>query len=175
MRFDVMPVATEKQIEEIEAIAVSAFQECHKGIYSHEQISYMSEQFHTKEAMKRLMKERQIYYMLLADHELVGYLSFEHQNHHLRLNNLYVKTADRRRGIARKAIEQMDKALSGEEFHHVRKLTINIPRQNTSAAVILQHLGFRITKSIDTQVGGYVLNDYVMERKINRNSGDYHG
>ncbi len=174
MKFDVMPVATERQIEEIEAVAVHAWRECYQGMYPERQLTDMFETLQSKDAMRRLMREGQIYYMLLVDNQFAGYLSFRHNGNHIFLYSLYVKPDFRRKGIGRKSVEQFDKMLSGEEFHHVRKLKLKVPRHYRQAVKILQHLDFRVTKAVDSEtIHGYPLNEYVMERKIKRSQAEY--
>ena len=88
MKFDVMPVATERQIEEIEAVAVHAWRECYQGMYPERQLTDMFETLQSKDAMRRLMQEGQIYYMLLVDNQFAGYLSFRHNGNHIFLYSL---------------------------------------------------------------------------------------
>ena len=171
MKFDAMPVATEKQIEEIEAVASLAWQECSAGLlYSEKQNTDLFDEMHSKESMKRLMQAGQIYYMLLADNQLAGYLAFRNNGTSIFLYILYIKPAFRRKGLGRKALEHFDKMLSGDEFRHIRKLTLRVPQSYPQVIHILKHLDFQITKTFDGQSDrGHPLNEYVMERKIKRN------
>ncbi len=174
MKFDVMPVATEKQIEEVEAAAADAWQECYAGMYPEGQFQEMFEEMRSKEALRRLMREGHIYYMVLADNQFAGYLSFRYSGSHVFLYSLYVKPGFRKKGISRKVMEQFDKMLSGEEFRHVRKLTMWVPRTYHQGVNVLRHLDFQVTKEVDNHiVKGYPLNEYVMERRIKRSQADH--
>ena len=74
MRFDVMPVATDKQVKEIEEAAYNVWHNYYKDIFPPEQIDYMLGKYQSKEALRRQMSEGYIYYMLLADDKLAGYM-----------------------------------------------------------------------------------------------------
>lgn len=174
MRFDVMPVATEKQIEELEAAAAVAWQECYAGMYPEGQYNDLFRELQSKEAMRRFMREGYIYYMVLVDNQFAGYLSFRHHGNRVFLYSLYVKPDFRQMGIGRKIVEQFDRMLSGEEFLHVNKLTLRIPRTNDQTVNILKRLDFQVTREIDNHiVKGYPLNEYIMERKVKRSPVDH--
>ena len=76
MRFDVMPVATEKQILEVEEAANHVWHNYYKDIFSEEQIDYMLEKFQSREALKAQISNGYVYYMILADGELAGYMCY---------------------------------------------------------------------------------------------------
>ena len=82
MRIDVMPVATEKQIVEIEETANHVWHNYYKDIFSTQQISYMLEKYHSREALKRQMEEGYIYYMLFSDGNFAGYMCYKMYSDH---------------------------------------------------------------------------------------------
>lgn len=170
MRFDVMPVATEKQIIEIEKAANQVWHNYYKDIYSEEQIDYMLQKYHSREALKQQMAEKYVYYMLLSDGDFAGYLCFKMFSDHVLISRLYIKAEYRRQGLAKKVLAIFDNISHNEEFRQIKKLKTYIERNNTFALNVYEHLGFKIVKSVDTDIGnGFFCEDYLMERKTSKN------
>ncbi len=171
MRFDVMPVATEKQIIEIEKAANHVWHNYYKDIFSPEQIEYMLEKYQSTEALKRQMSEGYIYYMLLSDGKLAGYMCLLPQSDHIYLARLYIKAEYRRQGLAKKAISHMDALASKEDlgFTHIKKIRLRVERANSFAINVYEHLGFYKVREEDRDIGGgFVCKDYIMERKTKK-------
>ena len=169
MRFDVMPVATEKQILEVEQAANLVWHNYYKDIFSPDQITYMLKKFQSAEAVKKQMSEGYIYYMLLVDNNLAGYMCLLTQSDYVYLARLYIKAEYRRQGLAKKALSYMDSIFSNPDlgFFHIKKIRLNVERENSFAINVYEHLGFRKVRSEDRDIGGgFVCKDYVMERYI---------
>ena len=176
MRFDVMPVATEKQIAEIETAANHVWHNYYKDIFSPEQIDYMLEKYQSRAALRQQIADRNIYYMLLVDGESAGYMCYKNYGDHIFISRLYIKAEYRRQGLARRSMALFDNMTKGEEFSGIKKLRLHVERKNNFAINVYEHLGFHKVKSIDTDIGnGFYCNDYVMERKLNRIQGDNNG
>lgn len=170
MRFDFMPVVTEKQIIEIEETANNVWHNYYKDIFSSEQIDYMLKKYQSRESLRRQMEDKYIYYMLLADGELAGYLCFKLFSDYVFISRLYIKAEYRRRGFARRAVTMFDKMTDSDEFGHIKKIRTNVERDNLFAINVYEHLGFDKIKSVDTDIGGgFVCKDYIMERALRRN------
>lgn len=169
MRFDFMPVATENQIIEIEETANNVWHNYYKGIISSEQIDYMLKKYQSREALRKQMADKFVYYMLLADGELAGYLCFKLFSDYVLISRLYIKAEFRRRGFARRAIALFDNMTTSDEFGHIKKLRVHVARDNLFAINVYEHLGFDKIRSIDTDIGGgFVCSDYIMERTLRK-------
>ncbi len=171
MRIDVMPVATEKQIVEIEETANHVWHNYYKDIFSTQQISYMLEKYHSREALKRQMAEGYIYYMLFSDGNFAGYMCYKMYSDHAFISRLYIKPEYRRQGLARKMIERFENVFKNDEsgFGHIKKIKLNVERNNSFAINVYEHLGFSKTRAVDNDIGnGFVCKEYIMERKINK-------
>lgn len=169
MRFDVMPVATEKQIIEVEEAANHVWHNYYKDIFSSEQIDYMLEKYQSRAALRKQLSEGYVYYMLLSDDKLAGYMCILPQSDYVYLARLYIKAEFRRQGLARRAIAYLDTVFSNPEagFSHIKKIRLKVERENSFAINVYEHLGFYKVKSEDTDIGGgFVCKDYIMERRI---------
>lgn len=173
MRFDVMPVATEKQIIEVEEAAKRVWHNYYKDILSYEQIEYMLKKYQSKEALYEQMSEGYVYYMLMADNQLAGYMCILIQSDFVYLSKLYIKAEYRRQGLARRAINYIDNFFASDDskFDYIKKIRLNVNRKNSFAMNVYEHLGFHKVKSVDIDIGnGFVCNDYIMERRIMKKS-----
>lgn len=173
MRFDIMPVATEKQIAEIEKAANHVWHNYYRGIMSPEQIDYMLEKFQSKEALREQIVSGNIYYMIMADEKLAGYMCYTVEKNDVFLSRLYIKAEYRRQGLAKKTIAHLEAIFSSpdSDYPHVEKIRLNVERKNGFAINVYEHLGFEKVKSADIDIGGgFVCEDYVMERKIPKNA-----
>ena len=169
MRFDVMPVATEKQIEEIEVAANNVWHNYYKDIFSKEQIEYILEKYQSRTALKKQMSDGYIYYMLLSDNQLAGYMCVLVQSNYLYVSRLYIKAEFRRQGLAKKTISHMDAIFNKPElgFSHIKKMVLRVERNNSFAINVYEHLGFTKVRSEDNDIGnGFICREYVMERMI---------
>lgn len=172
MRFDVMPVATEKQINEVVKAAYNVWHNYYKKIYSEEQIDYMLEKYQSHDALRKQMSEGYIYYMLLADNQLAGYMCVLVQSNYLYLARLYIKAEYRRQGLAKRTIAHLDAIFNNPDigFSHIRKIRLKVERNNDFAINVYEHLNFVKIRSEDTDIGGgFVCKDYIMEREIPKN------
>lgn len=169
MRFDVMPVATEKQILEVEEAANHVWHNYYKGILSEEQIDYMLDKFQSREALKEQIANGYIYYMVMADGNLAGYMCYIVENDHVFLSRLYIKAEYRRQGLAKKTLAHLEAIFLSPEndYPHIKKIRLNVERKNGFAINVYEHLGFKKIKSVNINIGdGFICEDYVMERAI---------
>ena len=165
MRFDVMPVATEKQLIELEDAAYNVWHNYYKDIFSPEQIDYMLKKYQSKSAMKEQMSEGYIYYMLLSDGKLAGYMCVLTQSNHVFLSRLYIKAEYRRQGLASRALSHLENVFTNPElgFTHIKKIVLRV------AINVYEHLGFKKVRAEDRNIGGgFVCCEYVMERNIQK-------
>ena len=171
MKFEAMPIATEKQIIESERDARSIWHSYYKDIFSEKQIEYMFQLFHSKEAIKKQIADGHIHTSLLLDDELVGYMCYYVKDDCLYLPRLYIKPEYRKHGLAKTAVARLEKIMEDPEngFTHIKKIRRNLSRKNTFAINIYEHLGFKKIREVTTNFGnGFTSDDYVMEKSINK-------
>lgn len=169
MRFDIMPVATEKQIIEVEQTAFNVWHNYYKDILSSEQIDYMLNKYQSREALKKQIADGYIYYMILSDNQLAGYMCVLVQSNYVYLARLYIKEEYRRQGLAKRTVSHIEAIFKKPElgFSHIKKIRIRVARNNSLTINVYEHLGFKKVRSEDTDIGGgFTCKDYVMEREI---------
>ena len=159
MKFEAMPIATEKQIIETEKAAYNIWRNYYKDIFPKEQIEYMLKLFHY------------IHMSLLLDGEVIGYMCYYVKNDCLYLPRLYIKPEYRRQGLAKQAVARLEKLLQNPEHEltHIKKIRHNISKKNTFAVNIYEHLGFKKIREVTVDFGnGFTSDDYIMEKTINK-------
>ena len=69
MRLDMMPIATEKQIIDMEQAVRHIWIEYYKNIFSEDQIEYMLRIYHSKEAIRKQIQSGTVYMILMSGDE----------------------------------------------------------------------------------------------------------
>lgn len=177
MRFDAMPIATEKQIIEAELAAQNIWRNYYKEIFPKEQIEYMLHLYHSKEAVKKQIEQGYIHMTILLDGEIVGYMAYYVKGDCLYLPRLYIKPEYRRRGLAKEAVSRLENIFISPEhgYQHIKKIRRNLARKNKFAIAVYERMGFKKIKSVNLDIGhGFTCEDYVMEKiiapkKVNKN------
>ena len=171
MKFEAMPIATEKQIIETEKAAYNIWRNYYKDIFPKDQIEYMLKLFHSKEAVRKQIANGYIHMSLLLDGEVIGYMCYYVKNDCLYLPRLYIKPEYRRQGLAKQAVARLEKLLQNPEHEltHIKKIRHNISKKNTFAVNIYEHLGFKKIREVTVDFGnGFTSDDYIMEKTINK-------
>jgi len=169
MRLDMMPIATEKQIIDMEQAVRHIWIEYYKNIFSEDQIEYMLRIYHSKEAIRKQIQSGTVYMILMSGDETIGYTSYYIENDILYLPRLCIKHEYRRNGLARQVIERIEKIFLSSEngLSHIKKIQRNLSVRNDLAIHIYEHLGFYKKKRVVVDLGsGYFSEDYVMEKRI---------
>lgn len=169
MRFDVMPVKTEKQIVEIEKAANTVWQNFYRDILPQDHVDLVVKKYHSGEALREQLDNGYFCQMIICDGEFAGYFCYKLNSDHTLISRLYVKPEYRRRGLAKRTVEHLESIIKNEEngLSHIRKIRMYVNRSNNFAVNVYERLGFNKTRVVDRDlIDGYVCKEYVMERRI---------
>lgn len=169
MRFDVMPVATEKQILELEKVAPDIWRNYYKDIFPEEQLEYMIKLFCSGKAIREQIQQGHIHLILLLDYQIAGYICYHAKDDCLYMPRLYIKPEYRNRGLAKQVFERLEKIFLSPEhgFQQIKKIRMNLSVKNDFAINIYEHLGFKKIREVTVDLGnGYTSKDYIMEKII---------
>lgn len=149
----------------IREIANVAFRATYAKIISQSQIDYMIEWMYSEDTLKKELAGNVTYLLLETDGKNVGYVSFEPEDSSLfHLHKIYLLPEYQGRGYGKSlfnAAEQSMKKSGAEAFE------LNVNRRN-KALDFYQHLGMRIARSGDFDIGGgFFMNDYIMRKELN--------
>ncbi len=154
-----------EQLERIERLATTIWNEHYTPIIGKGQVDYMLEKFQSMAAMQRqISDEGYCYYSILKNAELIGYFAVKPEQSALFLSKLYLDKPARGQGYSRQAqqfIEQLAHKLGLSQL----RLTVN--KYNTGSIKAYTALGFETVEEAVFDIGaGYVMDDYVMVKRL---------
>jgi diamine N-acetyltransferase len=150
----------------IQAIAYAAWPEAFKDILSNDQIEYMLKMMYEEEVLERqLWVEGHGYLIAEKNGQPVGFCGFEHHKSDgaTKVHKLYLLPDFKQQGIGRELLQGVERKA---QFVGDKKVYLNVNKYN-QAIDFYKQMGYQITKEEVIDIGnGYVMDDYVMEKKI---------
>ena len=151
-------------IMEVNRLAGTIWHEAYRGILSREQIAYMIERFQSVRAVTEQLALDGYRYFLLEQPAGVpaGYCGVQLRDGRLFLSKIYLLPEARGQGLFRQVLDYL-LDLCRQAGAQTIWLTVN--RFNERAIRAYRRAGFREVRTQVTDIGGgYVMDDYVMER-----------
>lgn len=162
----IVKVSNDNFISVVETLAYSIWREHFTPIIGRPQVEYMLEKFQSKAAiLDQIEKQGYLYYLFEdGNGNWTGYCAVVAQPEELFLSKLYVTAENRRRGFGRRALEFIETLASD---NGLSKITLTVNKNNTGPINAYKKLGFVITDSVVTDIGGgFVMDDYKMQKNI---------
>lgn len=167
MAVQFIPIVTDEQLQNLAFMADTVWHEWFSAILSNEQIDYMLRKFQSFSAIKKQIEnEGYEYYFLNVNGTNVGYIGIhiENENNKLFLSKIYILKAFRGKKYASEAFDFLEGVCQGMKIQSIY-LTVN--KHNTNSIQVYTKRGFENIKSQVTDIGGgFVMDDYVMEKKV---------
>lgn len=161
--------ATKTNIPDIQFIANKTWPITYGNIISNEQLVYMLNLIYSTAALTKAIetKVQDFYIAKDENNKVLGFFSVEHfygSENKTKLHKIYILPENQGKGIGKLMIDQ---AVKLAKKNNSESLILNVNRYN-SAFQFYEKLGFSIIQTIDLEIGnGYLMEDYVMELKIN--------
>lgn len=157
-------VKSADQISLVEMLARKIWKEHYPAIIGHQQVQYMLGKFQTIPAIKRQIEQGTHYHLLYEKDHPVGYFSYHYDNGALLLSKIYVCKEVRGLGVGKIALGYIFEQAQSQSVNVVR-LTVN--KFNVQSISVYKSLGFKTIDSVVNDIGGgYVMDDYVMEKAV---------
>lgn len=164
MSIEFVPVTAAGQVEELCALAREIWEEHFTPIIGAGQVEYMLEKFQSVPAVSEQLEQGYRYFLFQEEGKTVGYTGVQKQEEKLFLSKLYIHKKSRGKKYASCAIRFLC-GLCREEGLPSIWLTVN--RHNEHTIAIYKKLGFSITRTQVTDIGGgFVMDDYIMEKPV---------
>lgn len=166
--FQLTPVETESQIQELCAVAEKVWHLTYDHLLAPGQVDYMVERFQSPNAVKEQMAhEGYRYYALMQGGKTLGFTGFSPRyegREELFLSKIYLLPEARGQG----AVAQIMALIEGEaRAQNLPSIRLTVNKENTHAAGVYRHYGFETVDSVVTDIGrGYVMDDYIMVKKL---------
>ena len=161
------PVKTAGEIEQLAGLAEEIWREHFTPILPAGQVDYMLEKFQSVPTMTRqLQEERYRYFFIQKDGCPIGYTGVKPENGKLFLSKLYLRKSERGKGYAGETFRFLEDLCRREGLSAIW-LTVN--RHNDGPIAVYRNKGFKVVREQVADIGGgYVMDDYIMEKTIVR-------
>jgi len=158
-------VSTVDDINELVIIAREIWREHYPPIIGIEQVEYMLENFHSKDAITvELTQHSYAYYLIKNNNGVIGYIGIQLKGDNLFLSKIYIRSSERGNGIG-KASMKFIKELAKE--NNMNRISLTVNKNNTGSIAAYYRLGFIKTGDICVDIGGgFKMDDIQMELSI---------
>jgi ribosomal protein S18 acetylase RimI-like enzyme len=166
-----VPVTTAAQVADVARMALEVWNEYYVALIGQAQVDYMVAKFQSAAAMQAQIDSGYEYFHIQQSGENVGYAAIRHDAAEARvfISKLYLLAAHRKSGAGRQTLELIERLGRERGATHLW-LTVNKGNPSVQA---YERLGFRIAEALVMDIGGgYVMDDYKMEKAIAGSQGD---
>lgn len=162
--YKIKEVKTEADILLVVSTAEEIWNQHFVPIIGKAQVDYMLEKFQSFNAISEVIADGYKYYMIFEDDMPVGYTGIHvEENGRMFLSKLYIKEEFRGRGLSRMLLEN-----AVNKNSPVKSVYLTVNKHNDNTIAVYKHMGFEIIDSVVSDIGnGFVMDDYIMEIKLN--------
>lgn len=157
-----LKLAAPTDIPIIYQLAEKIWYDHYSSIITTEQIEYMLDKFYSPEALEKLMKNGQMFYLIQDENEnSIGYLAVtETQTGHWFMNKFYIATESQGKGIGAEILNQW------ENLTQPKELSLQVNRKNYKSINFYFKTGFVIKEVADFDIGnGFSMDDFIMVKR----------
>lgn len=147
----------------ISLMAEQSWRKGYAGILSTEQIDFMLYRSYKAEGFEEATEKGAVFYILIDEGINVGFIAISAKADLMRIEKLYLVPAGQGKGYGKQLINfaaQKAVALG------LSCLELNVNRGNTNAYNFYLKQGFVVTEKVDIPYFAYVLDDYVMQKRL---------
>lgn len=154
--------ANKEDAELIQQLAHSIWYPTYQEILSKKQIDFMLERMYSVEAIQASMVLKSTFYLLIDDDEAVGFIGIEPKEDLLRIEKIYLLPSTQGKGFGKLLI---DFVAEEARKQGLSELELNVNRSNNAYHFYLKQ-GFRVVEEVDIPYYEFILDDYIMRKKI---------
>lgn len=154
-------------IPEIVYLAHNTWFHTYENIITKEQIDYMFGEMYSPDALLKQMEFFKHQFLIIYHNDIAnGFASFsellDEGAKTFKIHKLYILPNSQKLGLGRRLIEEIENIgrINGAEY-----LILNVNRNNPAYHFYLKS-GYQVRESVDIPFAEFVLNDYVMEKKL---------
>jgi ribosomal protein S18 acetylase RimI-like enzyme len=158
---------TDADFTDVRAIANEVWPKTYGSILSQAQLDYMMDMMYSVEALQMQANEKNHHFILAkANNVSVGFASYEFEANatdKTKIHKIYVLSSQQGKGTGKILLDFIANEAKSQNNSAV---FLNVNKYN-SAQFFYTKLGFEITEEVVIDIGqGYIMDDYVMEKKI---------
>ena len=157
--------ATERDIPTIHQLAEETWWPTYRPILSEEQISFMLKDMYSENALLKQMNADVKFLLVKRENENVAFAGYSIENRpepFLRIHKIYVLPSEQGKGTGKTLIDYLSNLAKDL---NIPEIELNVNRANPAFG-FYQKMGFDIRETVDIPYYQFVLNDYVMRKKV---------
>jgi ribosomal protein S18 acetylase RimI-like enzyme len=157
--------ASKHDIELIRTLALQVWPATYAKILSPQQIHYMMNLIYSHDALRQQMESHHQFIIVYNSGIPIGFAAYsEIEPAVYKLHKIYLLQRQQGRGSGKFVLDQV---IGDIKPKGAIALRLNVNRYNPAKG-FYEKLGFEVIRTEDIDIGnGYMMNDYVMERKVN--------
>ncbi|MFW2439500.1 MAG: GNAT family N-acetyltransferase [Arenicellales bacterium] len=166
MNAEIIHVSTPDEIAVVERLAQEIWPQHFTSIIGASQVEYMLEEFQSAEAILSQISSGWKYYLVMVDNEMVGYAGLvpDFDAKRLMLSKIYVKKSARGKGVGKSILDFVERKC---KLEGLSTLWLTVNRLNNGPISWYEDHGFVTIDEVKKDIGGgFIMDDYVMEKKI---------
>ncbi len=165
MDYEFLEVKNKAEIIKLADTAKEIWLEYYPEIISVKQVEYMIDKYQSADAVaKQILCEGYRYFLLLCNKKALGYMAFKKDGDRLFISKLYLKKEFRGKGIFSAMLLFIEETAKKQKL---KSLYLTVNRHNKQSITIYRKKGFVVSGEQITDIGGgYVMDDYVMEKTL---------
>lgn len=158
-------MATAEQWATIAQIAEQSWRTGYAGILSDQQIDFMLNKAYVEQDFEGAMALGNTFFLIKSEEMEAGFITLLLQNDKLRIEKLYLLPSVQGKGLGKALIDfAAEHALNSG----IGVLELNVNRGNKHAYAFYVKQGFVVTETVDIPYFDYVLDDYVMQKRLHK-------
>lgn len=158
-------VASKDEINKTVILAKEIWNQHYVQIIGQDQVDYMLDKFQSESAIDTQIKQEGYqYYQVYHQRILVGYFSFKLKGTELFLSKIYLTLNQRGKGLGK---EMLQFIISKAVELGCEKVRLTVNKYNSKSIEAYERSGFTKIDSVVMDIGGgYVMDDFVMEKSV---------
>lgn len=152
----------EERLCVIKDLAHTIWPVVYQEMLSPEQLRFMLDNIYTLSALTEALHEGENFYIYQVEGKVIGFTSIKEKSEVMRLEKLYVLPENHHRGVGAALLSFVEQEARNRGFDIVE---LNVNRRNSACSFYLKK-GFEIYQEIDIPYYSFVLDDYIMRKRI---------
>lgn len=152
----------EELLHVVKDLAHAIWPVVYQEMLSPEQLRFMLDKTYTLEALKVATRNGESFYVYQTNGKAMGFISIKEKPDVLRLEKIYVLPQQHHRGVGSVLLSFVEQQARERGFVTVE---LNVNRRNPACGFYLKQ-GFEIYQEIDIPYYSFVLDDYIMRKRI---------
>ncbi len=162
---NIIQVTSQKQLEIVKSLAYTIWPDAYGAILSEAQLEYMLDLIYAIPALEQQQQSGQQFVLAEDDGIYYGFASFQinYKEGKTKLHKIYVLPQTQGKGVGKSLLHYVEVAVDQNQNS---VLLLNVNRFNKAIDFYKKH-GFEVIGEEDIAIGdGYLMEDYIMEKKI---------